>query len=274
MKNKDLLNHTSKTFSLTTTLLYIINSNEEEKTDVIIAKYLLDHIYDLQNKSVYDIADETFTSRSSVQRFFKHIGFDSYSQLKMSLLESTIHGQRFFHFYRQENFVDNYINDLSFMVNEMQEFSKSEQLEHLVDLIHSSRTIVLNFSESSTSAPFDFQEAMAYLNKHVRLLTNATINKDFLSTLTYEDVFITLSMSGNYAIVTLNEVSKINSNKVLISLNNSDVLCNTYDKIISFSSKHLGHDYIQSGIKDAFTIYGFNFLFDLILNKYFTKYAR
>ena len=273
MKKKDLLNHTIKTFSLTSTLLYIINSNEEDKTDVIIAKYLLDHIYDLQDKSVYDIAEETFTSRSSVQRFFKRIGFDSYSKLKMSLLESNIHGQRYFKFYKKENFVDNYISDLSFMVNEMHEFSKSEQIEHLVDLIHSSRTTILSFSESSTSAPYEFQEAMANLNKSVRLVTNTTINKDFLSELTYDDLFITLSMSGNYAIVTLNEISQIQSNKVLISLNNTESLCNTYDKIITFSSKHLGHDYIQNGLKDAFTIFGFNFLFDLILNKYFTKYT-
>ena len=47
MKNKDVLPHTIKTFSLTTTLLDIINSNEEDKTDVVLAKYLIDHIYEL-----------------------------------------------------------------------------------------------------------------------------------------------------------------------------------------------------------------------------------
>ena len=99
MKNKDVLPHTIKTFSLTTTLLDIINSNEEDKTDVVLAKYLIDHIYELQEKSVYDIADETFTSRSSVQRFFKRIGFDSYSKVKLSLLESIIHGKRYYQFY-------------------------------------------------------------------------------------------------------------------------------------------------------------------------------
>lgn len=83
MKNKDALPHTIKTFSLTSTLLDIINSNEDGKTDVVLAKYLIDHIYELQEKSVYDIADETFTSRSSVQRFFKRIGFDSYSKVKL-----------------------------------------------------------------------------------------------------------------------------------------------------------------------------------------------
>ena len=50
MKNKDVLPHTIKTFSLTTTLLDIINSNEEDKTDVVLAKYLIDHIYELQEK--------------------------------------------------------------------------------------------------------------------------------------------------------------------------------------------------------------------------------
>lgn len=153
MKNKDALPHTIKTFSLTTTLLDIINSNEEDKTDVVLAKYLIDHIYELQEKSVYDIADETFTSRSSVQRFFKRIGFDSYSKVKLSLLESIIHGKRYYQFYKQDCFVNNYNEDLISLIHEMNEFSQSEQLDHFVDLIHSSQTVVLNFSEGSTSAP-------------------------------------------------------------------------------------------------------------------------
>lgn len=273
MKNKDVLPHTIKTFSLTTTLLDIINSNEEDKTDVVLAKYLIDHIYELQEKSVYDIADETFTSRSSVQRFFKRIGFDSYSKVKLSLLESIIHGKRYYQFYKQDSFVNNYNEDLISLIHEMSEFSQSEQLDHFVDLIHSSRTVVLNFSEGSTSAPYEFQEALVYLNKDIRLVTNSTINKDFLSSLTYEDTFITLSMSGNYAIATLNEVAQMDTNKVLISLNNSKILSDTYDKIITFSHNNMTYDYIQNGMQNAYTIYGFSYLFDLILNKYFTKYS-
>lgn len=273
MKHKDALSHTIKTFSLTTTLLDIINSNEEDKTDVALAKYLIDHIYELQEKSVYDIADETFTSRSSVQRFFKRIGFDSYSKVKMSLLESVIHGKRYLNFYKQDSFVEKYNNALVAMIQEMSEFSQSEQLDHFVDLIHASKNVVINFSEGSTSAPYEFQEAMVNLNKKIRLVTNSTINKEFLSSLTYEDTFITLSMSGNYAIATLNEVAQINANKVLISLNNSNLLCDTYDKIISFTNNNMTNDYIQNGTRNAYTIYGFSYLFDLVLNKYFTKYA-
>lgn len=273
MKNKDALPHTIKTFSLTSTLLDIINSNEDGKTDVVLAKYLIDHIYELQEKSVYDIADETFTSRSSVQRFFKRIGFDSYSKVKLSLLESIMHGKRYFRFYKQENFVENYNKDLVSMIHEMSEFSESEQLDHFVDLIHSSRTVILNFSEGSTSAPYEFQEALINLNKYIRIVTNSTINKDFLSSLTYEDTFITLSMSGNYAIATLNEVAQIQTNKVLISLNNSKLLSDTYDKIITFSHNNLTYDYIQNGMRNAYTIYGFSYLFDLVLYKYFTKYS-
>lgn len=273
MANKDPFSHTIKTFSLTSTLLDIINSNEDDKTDVVLAKYLIEHIYELQEKSVYDIADETFTSRSSVQRFFKRIGFDSYSKVKLSLLESIMHGKRYFRFYKQENFVENYNKDLVSMIHEMSEFSESEQLDHFVDLIHSSRTVVLNFSEGSTSAPYEFQEALVNLNKDIRLVTNSTINKEFLSSLTYEDTFITLSMSGNYAIATLNEVAQIQANKVLISLNNSKLLSDTYDKIITFSHNNLTYDYIQNGMRNAYTIYGFSYLFDLVLYKYFTKYS-
>lgn len=272
MENKDALTHRTKQFSIICTLLDVINSNEESDTNVILAKYLLDHIYELQDKSVYDIADETYISRSSVQRFFKNIGFDSYSNIKFNMPESLIHNKRFSKFYRQENFSKKYKNDLEAMIEDIDNFSNSEQLDHFVDLLHVSENVVFNFFENSTNAAHEFQEAMVYIGKSIRLVTNSTLTEEFLSSLTEKDTFITLSMTGNYAIATLNEVSKIKANKILISLNDSKILKETYDKIITFSKNNMTNDYIQSGMKNAYTIYGFSYLLDLVLNRYFSKY--
>lgn len=274
MENKDALTHQTKTFSIICTLLDVINSNEESDTSVILAKYLLDHIYEIQDKSVYDIANETYISRSSVQRFFKNIGFDSYNNIKFNMPESLIHNKRFANFYRQEDFAKKYKDDLQMMIEDIDNFSNSEQLDHLVDLIYVSKTVVFNYFENSTNAAHEFQEAMVNMGKSIRLVTNSSLTSELLSSLTEEDTFITLSMTGNYAIATLNEVSKVKANKILISLNDSQVLKDTYDKIINFSKNNMTNDYIQSGLKNAYTIYGFTYLMDLVANRYFMKYKN
>ena len=55
-----------KTFNLISTLLNLINDNEEDDINTYLAKYFLNNLENLENKSIYDIADECFTSRSTV----------------------------------------------------------------------------------------------------------------------------------------------------------------------------------------------------------------
>ncbi|MBQ3295008.1 MAG: hypothetical protein IJI83_06500 [Oscillospiraceae bacterium] len=51
----------------------------------------LSHINTIENTSIYTIADECFVSRSSVQRFIKNIGYDSYTLLKNYLKDVISH---------------------------------------------------------------------------------------------------------------------------------------------------------------------------------------
>ena len=78
-------------FNLLTSLLSILNKNDENDTDFIIARYFLDHLDEIKNTSIYTVAEECFLSRSSVQRFIKNIGYESYTQLKKGLDEVLSH---------------------------------------------------------------------------------------------------------------------------------------------------------------------------------------
>ena len=151
-------------------------------------------------------------------------------------------------------------------------FYNSEHIGYFVDLLHISDKIVFSIAEGSSVAPFDFQEALVSLHKNVRVITNSTKNMELLLSLKETDTLITLSMTGNYALATLNEIEKSKANKVLITLNHSTIFNEVYDKVIHFSDNNSSRDYIQDGVRNAYTIYGFSYLFDLILNRYFEKY--
>ena len=82
-------------FNLLTSLLSHLNRNDENDTDFVIARYFLTHLRQLKDISIYKIAEECFVSRSSIQRFIKNIGYDSYTQLKGSLDEVITHEDSF-----------------------------------------------------------------------------------------------------------------------------------------------------------------------------------
>lgn len=272
IKNSDVSTHDLQTFNLVSTLISIINKNNDTDMDFILADYFLKHLEDLESISIYEIADACYTSRSSVQRFIKDIGFESYNKLKSKTQEVLRHNRRYLNFYRENNFKEIYRKNINNMMDNFDKFYNSEHIDYFVDLLHISDKIVFSIAEGSSVAPFDFQEALVSLHKNVRVITNSTKNMELLLSLKETDTLITLSMTGNYALATLNEIEKSKSNKVLITLNHSTIFNEVYDKVIHFTDDNSSRDYIQDGVRNAYTIYGFNYLFDLILNRYFEKY--
>ncbi len=274
MKNRDVLSHDLKTFNLISTLISIINTNNDDNINCIFARYFLDHLDQLDSISIYDIAESCYTSRSSVQRFIKEIGFESYSNLKNKVQESIRHNYRYVNFYKMKDFKKSYRESIDKMFDSFDKFCDSEHLEYFVDLIHVSKLVVFSIAEGSSIAPFDFQEALVSLNKTTRIITNNAKSTELLNSLNENDTLITLSMTGNYALATLSDIEQTKANKVLITLNHSDIFEDVYDKIIYFGEGDSSKDYIQDGLRDAYTIYGFNYFFDLVLNKYFEKYSH
>lgn len=270
----EVANYDLRTFNLITTLTSFLNENDNEDINVFLAKYFLDNIDKLKDKSIYDVAEECYTSRSTVQRFIKYIGFETFSNLQAKIAEASAHNDRFGRFYKQDIFRDKYLNDFENMTKSIDKICDSKTIDYFIDLIHISNNVVFNYAESSSIAPLDFQEAMLKAGKTVRIVTNSTRNTNLLNNLNESDALITLSVTGNYAIATALEVSKIKANKILITLNRNKDLFKIYDKVIYLSDDETNTDFIQDGVRNAFTIYSLSYLLDLMLNKYFEKYVK
>lgn len=261
-----------KTFNLISTLLNLINDNEEDDINTYLAKYFLNNLENLQEKSIYDIADECYTSRSTVQRFIKSIGYDSFNNIKSKTDLCISHNHRYGKYYTRKNFRTSYLDELKDMMDSIDKIVDSSTISYFIDLIHISNTVVFNYADSSTVAPLDFQEAMLCFKKNIRCVTNGSHSIDLLKSLDENDTIITLSVTGNYALASLSDIEKTKANKVLITLNKSDEFKNVYDKIIYLNQHSASVNFIQSGTKNAYTIYGLTYFLDLMLNKYYEKY--
>lgn len=70
-------------------LIFLLSQNTL-KTDLMynIAFYIIDHIHEMKDKSIKQLADDCYTSTSSIIKFYQLIGFDNYSEFKRQLLSN------------------------------------------------------------------------------------------------------------------------------------------------------------------------------------------
>lgn len=276
MKKNDSNDHKldMRTFNLVSTLLTIINTNDESDSDVFLARVLLENIDHLNETSIYDLAEECYVSRSSLQRFIKQIGFDSFANLKATIPQVLDHNQRFKRYALVDDFSSKYRQQTNEMMDSIEKLANSVHMDYFVDLIHNAKRVVFCYAAFSTLAPVAFQEAMISSGKVIRCMTNSSKSIEFLNSLDEYDLVVTLSVTGNYALATYKDIQNIKAFKVLFTLNHLEKFKSCYDRIIYLSDREESYDHIRDAVRDAFTIQGFNYLFDLILNKYLLKYGE
>ena len=68
--------------NLITSLLIFINNPEVRDTDYQIASCLLSHCHDIRHMTIQELAEKSYVSVSTINRFLKIFGFSRYSIFK------------------------------------------------------------------------------------------------------------------------------------------------------------------------------------------------
>ncbi len=261
-----------KGFNITSSLLAIINNYSEDDINYVLANYLLERINVMDKISIYDVIDYCYVSRSTIHRFVKSIGFDSFTHMKDNIRYMRIHSRAFIDFVNQSSFTDYIMNSMVDMLQDINDTLDQQNIGLLVDLIKTSRNVVILNADTSSSSAKEFQLEMTSLGRLIKLVTNISGNTGILPALTEEDLLITCSASGNYAITTKDDVQGVKARKFLITLNHARQFEEYYDTIIFLSDKFQSSEHISNGMQNVYTRYGINYFFDLLFNKYVQKY--
>ena len=274
MKIEESSIFTLNRFNVLTTLLVILNSNDANDTNFIIAKFIIEHIDEIKSMSIYDLADRCFVSRSSVQRFLKNIGYESYTQLKQSIDIVISHQKAYAAYTNRTGFPEFVAASINNMLKDIDVAASSRSFSRLVDLLYSCENVYMLSAEDSVEAIKVFQRCMLSIGRTIRIYTNASSNFDFTSSLTKDDLVIVSSGTGNFALVINDMMKPIPAHKYLLTWNTSSLFENTYDTIqyvgtsMSFNSSEL------TASKNVYNTYGLTYFFDLLFHAYFTKYYQ
>ncbi len=275
MTNRENKSYYAVRFNPMTSFLTILNTNDESDTDFILAKYFLEHFREIPNLSIYKVAEDCYTSRSSVQRFLKSIGYDTFTRLKDYTSKVLEHSQSYITYADHTGFSDYLKNQIDTMMIDINNMADQQKLIHLAERIHDSETVFIVNAEDSSSAARIFQQQLLSMNKLVRLVTsNAHSNPDILNTLSEKDCMITCSASGNYALAINDDIADIKAYRALVTLNRTVLFEHNYDYIFYLSETLQPSNRTLLKLRNVYTRYGMAYFFDLLFHLYFVRYQQ
>ncbi|MBQ6504188.1 MAG: MurR/RpiR family transcriptional regulator [Flexilinea sp.] len=256
-------------FNLLTSLLAILNQNDEDDTSFVIANYILNNLKDMEKRSIYKVAEDCFVSRSSIQRFVKEIGYENYTQMKQSLAEVISHEEALLDYTDHTDFSNYILESISTMAQDITETAKKNGFKNLLDRFTRAKSIVILVAEDSSHACKLFQQQLLAAGKLIRIATSAGSNISFLNTLDRDDLLIVCSVTGNFALAVTDQLKDINATKCLITLNRTTVFLGQYSIIYYLGDKIKPSSRSIRMFKNVYTNYGLSLFFDLLFHAYF-----
>lgn len=265
-------NYNPRNFNLISILLELLNTNDKNNAYYTIAEYMLENFKDLHQISIYELADQCFVSRSTIQRFIKYIGFDSFTSLKAKVPENEIHAQSYVLYANKSNFKDYLKASIDEMMEDMNKTLDDETLKALARKIHDCDKVYITMADNYISMGEEFQKGMLSKDKLLRLITNKTIDLNSIKEIANDALFIMISVTGNYAHAIKKTINDIRAHKILISINRNEEIKKSFDEVIYLSSTIIDVDRITRGSQNAFTKYGVTYFFDELFATYADLY--
>ena len=261
-------------FNLLTSLLALLNLNDENDTDFVIARYFLLHLNEIKNISIYKVAEECYVSRSSIQRFIKKIGYNSFTSMKNSMDEVLRHEEGFIDYTDHTDYRSFISSSIADMIADIEKASKSVSFKKLLNIFLSAKTIVILTAEDSSHACKVFQQQFLTFGKLVRILSSASTNISILDTLDEKDLLMVCSVTGNYALAISDNLQAVKAKKVLITLNHTTFFEPYYSFIYYLGNNaNMSSRYIVSS-RNVYNNYGLAFFFDLFYHECFLAYQK
>lgn len=207
-------------------LIQYIRENGHDATNEMIAKKMIEHLYELKDLSLEQIASLCACSPSTFTRFLRTVGFHNYRMLMKLLSQPQL-------VYHQEGFNQtNYLNAVLDNLKMMNEMMTTSLLDELVLDIYNAKRIVLLSFPTNQSFTLDFQCKMILAKKKVEVIPLVKLRTE-VKQISKDDLVFLISFKGNYNdFLTLEDIKK-NGGKIIMLTQNKEAKAKEYcDKVI------------------------------------------
>lgn len=242
-------------------------SNQFTKTDWKIVQYIKKNTMDFIDLSAQELAKKIGTSDASIIRFAQKVGYSGLNELKYTMQKELNKGSSSVH----HSDYSMLMNDNKMLIDSLFNLTNPNDIDRLREKMLSAKRIFI--------VGLDFNKYVADIIAHkfimlgltIQSLTNYDTLKLYRTLSRPDDLFITISLSGNHKVLSsiLGDFVKNGSNVVMIS-NYEKSLCAAYADLTLLIPKT---DLLKSSNSISREIL-ILLLFDMIFQNFLTEDAK
>ncbi|AOR24392.1 MurR/RpiR family transcriptional regulator [Clostridium taeniosporum] len=258
-----------------TQLQIIVNTSDEENISFTIAKVLLKSIKnDINDLTINDLADRCYTSISTISRFIKSLGYDSFNELKKKFIERKQIGAELlndnlenmnFDFKNDKEILNSFVQSINVSLKEFIENLDLDAIDNLIDLIYEHKDIYF----FGFQLPGYFMQHLQYLffniGKYINFAQGEQEQERLAKQSNEDSVSIIFSVDGNYLNKKYNvfyTLKEKGGKIILITQNPALKLAKQCDKVI-----YLGN--YKNAKNGRYKLHVFS---EVLINRYYLKY--
>lgn len=253
-------------------LIFLVNNSDNSGVYYNIAKIILDNLDKVENISINDLADMCFVSASTISRFCRYVGCNSYIDFCDEVSrppQSYNRTSLFVDLTKQSDITQHMIDSIDSEFEIMQKYLNNDLIDKLVNDIYNYKKIAIFGRGNSGYFARELQYNLMFNKKYTTSINNLSDQFKFIRESKEDTLIIIFTVSGQYLIPSRNDDISLHDNKLSILSSKSNVVCITKNPKIL---KHPCVNYIiQFGsleLKSNYYNYSFEFLVDLISVKY------
>lgn len=248
-----------------------------------IGEFILQHMDTIHEYSIQEIAARTYTSKASIVRFAKTLGYEGWKDLKKDLIheyqvEKEMNGVDFNYPFSK----DDAIGDVAAKIARLQIKTIEDTLEHLdtdmtvrcINLLVRARRIVIFGISPNTGVAELFRRKMLSIGKFVEISNSREMGMQAMA-LDSHDVAILISYSGNNGSAEpVNIIPYLKENNVpLIGITSGgdNLLRQHIDTILTMCSRERLYTKIANFSTEESLAYLFNVLFAGVFERQYEK---
>lgn len=236
-------------------LFSILDNENEESNDYIIARYLLENYDKLSGATLSDISKQCKVSKAAISRFCKKIGLLDYIDLQMLIREKHKKNKKKPNQLTIDQQKTAYNKMLNQANNDIQLVLNNPLVEQLINDLLIYNNIYLFGHLQASHIAYTFRTNLAILSKFCYCTQNWLIQKEKIDNASSKDLFIIFSSTGDY-------FKRINVNMNRLERSGAKIYIITFEHAIEYLSDYVNKIYISKEAKDPFS----NVLMNMFIN--------
>ena len=184
-------------------LLSTMNGETLHSNNYRIAKYMLQHIHELENVTISELAKKCYVSNSSISRFCRDIGLNDYNDLRLQVakyhvVQRQVKEKFEYETYNPKNvvggFIDGVINNLYALKSSLHE----QAIQRLIEDIYKYENVAAFGYLQSQNVAYDLQFDLQTSGKTISSFIKYAEQIDYMKEADENHLIIIFSQSGSY----------------------------------------------------------------------------